>query len=295
MTDAATMAKALGGRPAGGGQWLCPCPMPDHGKGRGDRNPSLSVADGEKGLLVRCFAGCLAVDILAELRSAGHLQDDRDSFHWERPRRQIHRPGPDHKADAAALALWRAAVPGGDVVATYLRRRGVSIEVPPTLRQGSALHFGRTPIPAMVAGVQAPNREIVAVQSTFLTWGGAKAPISTPRLTTGCLGFGAVRLAAAGEVLGLAEGIETALSAMQLSGVPCWASLGGQRLAKIEIPPNVREIHIFADDDAAGRLAAEMAAGRYTRDGLVVTLRWPPEGFGDWNEVLKARAREVAA
>ena len=39
--------------------WLVSCPVPGHGKGGGDRNPSLSVAEGADGrVLVRCFAGC---------------------------------------------------------------------------------------------------------------------------------------------------------------------------------------------------------------------------------------------
>jgi hypothetical protein len=48
-------------------------------------------------------------------------------------------------------------------------------------------------------------------------------------------------------VLGLAEGIETALSAMQLTGVPVWASLGGARLHRVELPPEVKEVHVFLD------------------------------------------------
>jgi DNA primase len=82
---------------------------------------------------------------------------------------------------------------------------------------------------------------------------------------------------------------------MELSGVPTWATLGGLRLGKITVPTGVRELHIFADDDPAGRLAAELAAGRYTRDGLSVRLRWPAEGFADWNDFHRSRSAWVAA
>ena len=62
---------ALKGRRNGNG-WLVRCPCPNHGKGRGDRFPSLSVADGDDGrLLLRCFAGCEFVDILDELKHRG--------------------------------------------------------------------------------------------------------------------------------------------------------------------------------------------------------------------------------
>jgi len=59
---AETIAKALGGRKAGSG-WVARCPAHD------DRTPSLSLADGHDGrLLVKCWAGCSACDVLAALR-----------------------------------------------------------------------------------------------------------------------------------------------------------------------------------------------------------------------------------
>ena len=65
----------------------------------------------------------------------------------------------------------------------------------------------------MVAAVQAPDGKIIAIQQTWLTSEGEKA--SAKRLTTGNLGAGAVRLGAVARSMGLAEGVETALSAMQ--------------------------------------------------------------------------------
>jgi hypothetical protein len=71
-TTAGSIAQALPGSIRNGNGYLCPCPVPGHGKGRGDRNPSLSIADGDDGkLLVRCFAGCDSLDVLAELRRRG--------------------------------------------------------------------------------------------------------------------------------------------------------------------------------------------------------------------------------
>lgn len=41
--------------------FLVSCPCPGHGKGEGDRNPSLSVSEGDDGrVLLQCFAGCNA-------------------------------------------------------------------------------------------------------------------------------------------------------------------------------------------------------------------------------------------
>ncbi|MER3426470.1 MAG: hypothetical protein C4299_04890, partial [Thermoleophilia bacterium] len=41
------------------------CPVPTHGKGWGDRNPSLSVSEAPDGrILLHCFAGCTLEEIL---------------------------------------------------------------------------------------------------------------------------------------------------------------------------------------------------------------------------------------
>jgi len=72
------IALALAGRRAQrltDGSYLVPCPVPSHGKGRGDHNPSLRIGDGQTRLLVRCYAGCDAHDVLDALRRRGLLDD----------------------------------------------------------------------------------------------------------------------------------------------------------------------------------------------------------------------------
>ena len=47
-----------GVRPVGDG-YEASCPHPEHGKGRGDVNPSLSLAEGDDDrVLLMCHAGC---------------------------------------------------------------------------------------------------------------------------------------------------------------------------------------------------------------------------------------------
>lgn len=43
------------------------CPLPTHGRGLGDRHPSLSVKLGHKGLVLRCGCGCPAWAIVAHV------------------------------------------------------------------------------------------------------------------------------------------------------------------------------------------------------------------------------------
>ena len=181
-----------------------------------------------------------------------------------------------------------------DVVNSYLHGRGITVPVPPSIRAGTTIHLGRVQIPAMIVAVQRPDGKVVAVQSTLLTWVGKKAAVPAPRITTGALGAGAVRLGAAGDILGLAEGVETGLSAMQISGVPTWCCLGAGRMHRVAIPAKVQELHIFADDDDPGRAAAERTAALHTAAGRRVVLRYPPACCKDWNDALRALLEATA-
>jgi putative DNA primase/helicase len=280
MTDAATIASALGGKRNGDG-FLCRCPVPSHGRRRGDRNPSLSLRDGDSAVLVHCFGGCDRLDVLDALRKRG-LIDVRDNP--RKPHRTLATAVPNNP-EPAALAIWRAALSAeGSIVETYLRSRNVSLDVPPSLRCGRVMRPDHHPALAMIAAVQAPTGGIVAIQTTFLTRAGCKAPIAVPRIAVGALGGGAVRFGKTEEVLGLAEGIETALSAQQLSQVPTWACLGASRMHRVAIPDHVRELHLFGDNDDPGRDAVERAA--YENRQRRVLRRFPPDNFKDWNDFV---------
>jgi len=62
---AETIARALGGRRSGR-RWVARCPAHE------DRNPSLSLADGEGGkVLVHCFGGCEQERVIEALRRRG--------------------------------------------------------------------------------------------------------------------------------------------------------------------------------------------------------------------------------
>jgi hypothetical protein len=208
--------------------------------------------------LFKCFAGCEVRDILGALRSRGLCEAPA-----EREPPELKPFIPEHKPDSEALALWRGAVriDYDSIQARYLRARGLTIEAPPSLRATTILHLDRYPFPAIVAAVQAPDRRIIAVQVTLIDpRGERKAAVAIPRRTVGALGLGAIRLAAATDVLGLAEGTEKALAAMQLFNVPCWASLGAGRMHRVQIPDAVTELLVFLDNDDAGRAAAERTA-----------------------------------
>lgn len=303
--SASDIARALGGHRSGNG-YLVRCPVASHGQGRSDRRPSLLIRDGERRLLVHCFAGCDPRDVVAAFRQSGLLAEEPGS-----PKRGAFRPiswaMPPAAPTAMVQALWSGA---GAIIGTVAERyltahRGLSGPFPPSLRFAPRLVHPRLHrrLPALLAAVQAPDRRVIAVQATWLSPDGSKALPATPRWTFGTIGEGAVRLGAASG-LGLAEGLEDALAVSQLSQLSqlsqpsqlaCWACLGAARMHRVRIPDGVSELHIFADDDEAGRAAAERTA-RIQRDaGRRVLVRLPPVGFKDWGEVVRLADRRTAA
>lgn len=267
-----------------GDQALAHCPVEGHGKRRGDLSPSLSIAIGEGGrVLIHCFAGCRVEDIFAALRSTDFSSRTRTDP------RDIVGPGPRYSASAAS-ALWaNARAVKGTAGEAYLRSRGLPSESDalrflPATRHPN--HYG-TGLTALLAAVRGPDNLVSAVQRTFLTKDGVKASIDPVRMTLGGLGRGAVRLTPADTTLGLAEGIETALSATELFKVPVWAACGA-RLARIELPPGVRRVLLFADYDAPGAVAAEAARKRFVGEGRAVDVLRPQREGWDWNDELLA-------
>jgi putative DNA primase/helicase len=230
MSLAYTIARALQGNATASGSYLVRCLVPSHGNGRGDRNPSLMIRDGDKPgrVLVHCYAGGLPADVLTALRQRGLLADAGDE---DRRRHTLSQPAPPpkHEPDSAALATWRkgVAITAEHTAGRYLAARGLTIEPPPSLRASMLEYLDMFSLPAMIAAVQAPDRRVIAVQTTLIDpRGDRKAQVRMPRKTIGSLGLGAVRLAAAHDVLGLTEGTEKALAAMQL-----FQTLAGRRWA----------------------------------------------------------------
>jgi putative DNA primase/helicase len=92
--------------------------------------------------------------------------------------------------------------------------------------------------PAMLAKVIGVDGNPCQIHRLFLTHAGTKAPVAKPRkLMLGALPKGsAVRLAPIGAdgVIGVAEGVETAMAASLIHGVPVWACICAENMANFE-------------------------------------------------------------
>ncbi len=198
-----------------------------------------------------------------------------------------------------ARAIWKASHPAADTpVERYLASRGITMKPPPTIRFHPGLKHGPTGLllPAMVAAVTVwPRNEVVAIHRTFLKADGSdKAPITQNKMMLGPCAGGAVRLAASGDELVLAEGLETAMSVLQATGKPTWATLSTSGLKSVRLPPEVQTVIIAADGDQPGEDAAMIAAERIVAEGRRVKIARPPWGL-DFNDLLRAEGLATLA
>lgn len=207
------------------------------------------------------------------------------------------------KARKAKNDIWIAAAALGgyaDPVTIYLHARGIFVQPPPALRCHPHLRYqdgleGAPSFhPAMIAMVTGADGKAVTLHRTYLTADGRKADVPKPKkvMPGGGSMAGkapAIRLMPISDgVLGVAEGIENALSAALIHGVPCWALVSSGLMKTWEPPPEVTAVWIFGDNDPhyAGLAAASALAHRLSRDGRQVMLTMPERAGEDWNLVL---------
>ncbi len=275
-----------------------------------DRTPSLKVSDGPNGdVVVHCFAGCDWRDVKDALRQRSLLPEwvpGGDHGHTGKPRARPNLGKARNAADRAdeakriqqALEIWRRCVPAeGTPVEAYLRSRGITIPVPVSIRYlPDARHKATNLIlPAMVAGVQGPNGTVTGIHRTFLRGDGkAKAPVSNTKMMLGVCAGGAVRLALAGRKLAVCEGIESALSFQQATGLAVWAALSVPGVRSLVLPKEISAVVLGPDGDDPGDRAAVEAANRFVREGRKVRIARPPRGM-DWNDVLRQPAEAATS
>ena len=290
MSTARLITTALKGR-WHGSYGMASCPSHADGK-----TPALKISDDPRkadGIDLHCFGGCPWDTVKGALRRGGLLEAFEPNGGTPRLRLKFpnQEPQPEHddSRHEAATEIWQATEPiEGTFAAIYLVGRGLYAPWSKWLRYHDALKHGPTGLrfSALVAGVTNGDGKLVAIHRTFLKHnGGGKAAVSDPKMALGSLQDGAVRLGRTGKVLGLAEGIETALSAQRLFDLPVWACLGS-RFDRVTIPSSVIEVQIFADNGTPGQEAAAKARDTFTKAGKRVAIRRPPDRFGDWNDAL---------
>ena len=291
MTEAQRITRALQGKWHGRYGVAC-CPA------HGDRNPSLTLADGPQGrLLAHCKTGCTFAAVLDALRGLGIVEGTGrvpQTDPAELARHQAEERREAEKRERKAQVVWAEAQPiGGTIAETYLREaRGITCALPDTLRFHPACwHPTAKRLPAMVAKVEGSDR--FAVHRTYLRPDGSgKAGVEPAKAMLGNVAGGAVRLSEGQDALAVGEGLESCLSLLcgPLCGAAAvWAALSTSGMTGLRLPARPgalpRALIVATDGDAPGRAAGHQLASRATALGWTVTLFPAPDGR-DWNDVL---------
>jgi hypothetical protein len=286
-TEAAARLNLTRGRD---NKWRGRCPACGYSK------PTLEVAVEQDRIAVSCSACGAVAGIAAMMGVAGDI---------------VIAPSARPSKVARAVNAWRNANPAaGSLAERYLQSRGITLPPPASIRflpRQRNWSDGGT-YPAMISLVQrVPGDEDHAALEfgaslmdagahfTFLQGGGPDAPMvkaatDASKLTLGQLRHGGVWLTPIekiSEQLAVAEGIETALSVVQITNLPTVAALSAAGMRSLRWPPQVRRLWIAADNDQAGLKAAEALLERALRAGLHMDIKIPAEGKNDFNDLLR--------
>jgi len=209
---------------------------------------------------------------------------------------------------------WKDSVPlahpKARAVRAYLESRAlgdVLKRAPSVLRAHSALNYwdGSRDLgtfPAMVALFAGASGQPCTLHVTYLRSDGcAKAAVPSPKKILGVPVHGATKGGAIhlyqprDGKLGIAEGIESALSLHLIQKIPVWASFCADNLARVHLPQDLRDLYIGMDLDASGKgeKVAQALASRvrkWSRRTKVWFVKPELEGPGDLNDELRRRA-----
>lgn len=282
-----------------GGEWKACCPF------HPDRTPSFTIyADDRR---FQCF-GCGAQgDVLdfvgraynVKLPAAIEMLDGGALRELEQHRAPA-RPKIDMRPIAQRIVRESSPIEGTPA-ALYLRSRGITMNLPHTLRfarlappkiEGNGVLEANGPnlLPTLVAIVTDAAGELVGLQRTYLTETGCKAATTDPKgkvkYSLGNVIGGSIQVGPASASMLVCEGLEDGLTLAQGLGRSVWVAAGTSMLPQMVFPDSVRAIVIGADGDAGGKLAAVKAAAAYTAAGLKTRIMYPAPGYKDANAEL---------
>lgn len=202
----------------------------------------------------------------------------------------------------------------GDAADKYLTTRRLDQPTyPAALRFSDAMKDGEGGVrPCMVAlvgihGNTDPKgrQQYCSMHRTFLKPDGSgKAEMASPRkMMPGSLPDGACVMLSEWPghgAIGVAEGIETAMSASAMFDMPVWAALNATMMEKWFPPAGADEVAIFVDSDAnfrglrAGAILANKLRTNPKYVGLEVNIQTPRIIGTDWADEWTADVRAVS-
>ncbi len=120
----------------------------------------------------------------------------------------------------------------------------------------------------MLAVIQDSEGNNLTYHATYLQ-DGKKADVPSPKKIfppISPISGAFIQLFGDGSDVVIAEGVETAIAAHELTGLPCLAAISASGMESIKLPDHVKSVMIFGDNDHSytGQKAAYVLANRLT-------------------------------
>lgn len=273
--------------------------IPAPGHSAADRSVSLLLKEGR--IIVHTFGDGDWRAVLDHLRGEGLVDAHNAPTTLSQSRRAsaVGQTSTTIERLNAARRIWEVgkAVPN-TLSERHCRLRAITraLPGPQVLR-----HCGHAPVsayatvsrhhrPALLVGVSDAMGGFTAVEVTYLAPNAHRAAdLRLSRKTVGAVPAGAaVRIDEAAPEMLVAEGFFTTLSASERFSLPAWSLMSTRNLRSWIPPPGVRSVLIAADRGKDGAASAQILAARLQRQGVAARIEFPPEPFGDWNDVEAA-------
>jgi putative DNA primase/helicase len=291
---AAEIAAALGNVQSAGSEIRCTCPVCN--------GHNLTLRDGARHLLVKCFNGCDGRVVFAELRRRG-LVGKPTKGNGAAPEEPETRAEHEAKAKSAkakrqartdnALDIFRNSFPAANTMVEVYFASRLILSVPPSLRFAPKIWSkdAGANYPAAVALIEHGTWGAIGIHCILMNPldASVRLTLKDRKQSRGVVKGGAVRLAPAGPVLAVAEGIEDALTYWQATGIPAWAAISDTGIRNFVPPPLAvtSTLHLLEDQDAnqAGQKGVADAARRLAKKGYEIEIVRPLIGK-DVNDAL---------
>ncbi|WP_348653210.1 toprim domain-containing protein [uncultured Sulfurimonas sp.] len=206
----------------------------------------------------------------------------------------------DPRRGLKAIAQKVKPINGDSDLVQYLKNRGIT-SCPDSLKEAELYYFEdgikTGPFTTMVALITNNLGKGVSYHLTY-THKQHKLKCSAPKkiMTPVIPMKGAyVELYPVEEHICVAEGIETALSIHDLTGLPVISALNAQNLSALSLPSLVKKVEIWGDNDASycGQRASYALAEQLTRKGVEVIVHIPPTVGKDWLDTLNETQDDI--
>lgn len=222
---------------------------------------------------------------------AGETFREIDEIIGNGPIEPVVRKCDDGGRERRAAACKKTLTDANDhsVVENYLHSRGLS-SIPMVLRGHPALEYWEDKrlvgkYPAMIAPIVGSDGTGQSCHRTYIGDVPSRKKIMKP--VDGIAG-GAIRLFPHTGILGVAEGVETAIAAHEIFEVPVWACISDTVLKGFVIPEDVTHLIVFGDNDMnfAGQKAAYDLGNRAAIAGVATEVKIPDIAGHDWLDAL---------